>query len=416
MAYFRMTYLTRVNLALSLLLLAGCATTPPVNLPVVQDKPIPTPIPVPVCPPVPVPPVVEPSVMPNLRAAGWDSLPGWRDDKLLAAWGAWVQSCAGLQSKVDWKPVCAATAQFKPQNDDEVRAFFETWFSVYQSAQMDGKTDGLVTGYYEPLLRGSLQASAKYSVPLYGVPKDLLTVDLSAIYPELKNMRLRGRLEGNKIVPYLNRAQIDGKQLPLTGNELVWVDNAVEAFFLQIQGSGRVQLADGSMLRVGYADQNGYPYRSIGRVLADRGELSLAQTSMQGIKAWAQKHPSKLFDILAQNPSFIFFKILPNNDAGPIGALGVPLTTERSIAVDARAIPLGAPVWLATTVPSSATPLNRLMLAQDTGGAIRGNVRADFFWGFGDAAGKQAGMMKQTGQIWVLLPKTMGVPAVLAKR
>ena len=150
--------------------------------------------------------------------------------------------------------------------------------------------------------------------------------------------------------------------------------------------------------------------------MADRGELPLAQASMQGIKAWARKNPSKLPDILAQNPSFIFFRVLQNNDAGPLGALGVPLTAERSIAVDARAIPLGAPVWLATTVPSSTSTLNRLMMAQDTGGAIRGNVRADFFWGFGDAAGKQAGMMKQVGQMWVLLPKTMVVPAVLAKR
>ncbi|MFA5171512.1 MAG: murein transglycosylase A [Sulfuriferula sp.] len=402
--YFRMTYLTRVKLGLSLLLLAGCAAVPPVTKPVL-------------CPPPPVvPPLVEPAVLPNLKLTSWDALPGWGDDELLAAWSSWIQSCAVLQSKPDWKPVCAAARQYNPVNSDEVRAFFETWFSVYQSVQSDGATSGLITGYYEPLLRGSLKPSAKNSVPLYGVPKDLLTVDLSAVYPELKNIRLRGRLEGNKVVPYLSREQIDGKQQPLAGNELVWVDNAVEAFFLQIQGSGRVQLAEGGMVRVGYADQNGYPYRAIGRVLADRGELPLAQASMQGIKEWARKNPAKLPSILAQNPSFIFFKILPNNDAGPLGALGVPLTAERSVAVDTRAIPLGAPVWLATTAPLSDTAMNRLVMAQDTGGAIRGNVRADFFWGFGDAAGKQAGMMKQAGQMWVLLPKAMAVPGVLAKR
>ncbi len=402
--YFRMTYLTRVKLGLSLLLLAGCAAVPPATTPALHP------------PPAVVPPLVEPAIAPNLKLANWDALPGWRDDELLAAWSSWIQSCAGLQSKPDWKPVCAAAKQYNPVNSDAVRAFFETWFSVYQSVQSDGATSGLITGYYEPLLRGSLKPNAKNSVPLYGVPKDLLTVDLSAVYPELKNIRLRGRLEGNKVVPYLSREQIDGKQQPLAGNELIWVDNAVEAFFLQIQGSGRVQLADGSMVRVGYADQNGYPYRAIGRVLADRGELPLAQASMQGIKEWARKNPAKLPSILAQNPSFVFFKILPNNDAGPLGALGVPLTAERSVAVDTRAIPLGAPVWLATTAPLSDTAMNRLVMAQDTGGAIRGNVRADFFWGFGDAAGKQAGMMKQAGQMWVLLPKAMAVPSVLAKR
>lgn len=398
-----MTYLTRVKLGLSLLLLAGCAAVPPVT----------TPVP---CPPSTLPPLVEPAVVPNLKLANWDALPGWRDDELLAAWSSWMQSCAGLQSKPDWKPVCAAARLYNPVNSDEVRAFFETWFSVYQSQLPDGATNGLVTGYYEPQLQGSLKPSVQNSVPLYGVPKDLLTIDLSAVYPELKSIRLRGRLEGNKVVPYLSREQIDGKPLPLAGNELVWVNNAVDAFFLQIQGSGRIQLADGGVLRVGYADQNGYPYKAIGKVLADRGELPLAQASMQGIKDWARKNPAKLANLLAQNPSFVFFRILPNNDAGPLGALGVPLTSERSIAVDTRAIPLGAPVWLSTTQPLSTAPMNRLVMAQDTGGAIRGNVRADYFWGFGDAAGKQAGMMKQAGQMWVLLPKTMAVPNVLAKR
>nr|WP_232526099.1 MltA domain-containing protein [Sulfuriferula nivalis] len=400
--YFRMTYLTRVKLVLSLLLLSGCAAVPPV------------PVAVP-CTPAVVP-GAEPVVVPNLHSATWDAMPGWADDDLLIAWNSWIQSCAGLQNKPDWRAVCAAANQLKPESSDQVRAFFETWFNVYQSQQSDGSVSGLVTGYYEPLLQGSLKPSAQNNIPLYSVPKDLLTVDLSAVYPELKNIRLRGRLEGNKVVPYLSREQIDNKPQALAGNELVWVNNAVDAFFLQIQGSGRIQLAEGGMLRVGYADQNGYPYRAIGKVLADRGELPLAQASMQGIKDWARKNPAKLPNLLAQNPSFVFFKILPNNDAGPIGALGVPLTPERSVAVDTRAIPLGAPVWLATTQPLSTTPMNRLVMAQDTGGAIRGNVRADFFWGFGDAAGKQAGMMKQSGQMWVLLPKTMSVPGVLAKR
>lgn len=397
-----MTNLFRLKFIALALLLGGCATLPPSPVSPAQ------------CPPGVTPPIA--TVAPNLQLSDWSALPGWNDDQALAAWDSWLQSCVALKAKPEWQAVCAAAVALKPASNEAARTFFQTWFNAYQSLQADGSADGLVTGYYEPLLHGSRTPSAAYPVPLYAVPANLLTIDLSSIYPELKGLRLRGRLEGNKVVPYLSRADIDGAKLPLAGSELVWVDNAVDAFFLQVQGSGRVQLPDGSMLRVGYADQNGYPYRSIGRVLADRGELRLEQTSMQSIKAWGKRNPDKLPELLAQNPSFVFFKELPNSNGGPLGALGVPITGGRSIAVDTRAIPLGAPVWLATTEPASTVALNRLVLAQDTGGAIRGNVRADFFWGFGDAAGKQAGMMKQTGKMWVLLPKTMAVPGVLASR
>jgi len=394
---------------LTALLLGGCATQPQ-PLPPVTPKPLP-PVVAPT-PPVTPPPI--PTVSPNLSAADWRALPGWQDDNLLAAWPAWLQSCSTLKNRPEWREACAAAINLNPADATAVRLYFQDNFTLYQSLQPDGAANGLVTGYYEPLLHGSRSPNAKYSVPLYGVPPDLLTIDLASVYPELKNMRLRGRLQGTKVVPYLSRNEIDTGNDPLKGNELVWVDNPVEAFFLQIQGSGRVRLPDGSLMRLGYADQNGYPYRSIGRVLADRGELPLAQTSMQNIKAWGQKNPAKLPELLSQNPSFVFFRELPASDNGPLGALGVPLTGERSIAVDARAIPLGAPVWLATTVPFSNQPLNRLVMAQDTGGAIRGNVRADYFWGFGDAAGKKAGSMKQQGQMWVMLPIGMAVPTMLA--
>lgn len=411
-----MTHLFRANFITLVLLLSGCASVP-VPVPVSPPK---APASAPLCPPVPATPAVVPppvvTVTPNLQLADWLALPGWQDDDLLAAWDTWLQSCTALKSKPDWQAVCTAAVNLNPTSSEAVRTYFQEWFNVYQSVQADGSTTGLMTGYYEPLLHGSTQPSAAYPIPLYGVPSDLLTIDLSSIYPELKHMRLRGRLQGNKVIPYLNREEIDSAKKPLAGDELVWVDNPVEAFFLQIQGSGRVQLPDGSMIRVGYADQNGYPYRSIGRVLADRGELRLEQTSMQAIKAWGRKNPDKLPELLAQNPSYVFFKALPNSSGGPLGALGVPISGGRSIAVDARAIPLGAPVWLATTQPASTTALNRLVLAQDTGGAIRGNVRADFFWGFGDAAGKLAGKMKQSGQMWVLLPKTMPAPTTLAKQ
>lgn len=214
-------------------------------------------------------------------------------------------------------------------------------------------------------------------------------------------------MQGNKVVPYFSRAEIVGREKEYADRVLLWVDDAVELFFLQIQGSGRVRLPDGGMVRVGYADQNGHPYQSVGRLLVERGELKLEQASMQGIQAWARANPAKLAELLNANPSYVFFRELPAKgaaDEGPPGALGVPLSAERSIAVDPRHIPLGAPVFLSTTQPNSSIPLRRLMLAQDTGGAIRGVVRADFFWGFGAEAGNQAGRMKQPGQMWVLLP------------
>jgi membrane-bound lytic murein transglycosylase A len=217
-------------------------------------------------------------------------------------------------------------------------------------------------------------------------------------------MRLRGRLQGKKVVPYYNRAEIDAGVPKLKGRELFWVGNAVELFFLQIQGSGRIELEDGRRVKIGYAEQNGHPYVSIGKKLVESGELKLEEASMQGIKDWAEKNPQRLAALLEQNPSYVFFRELPDTLSAPLGALGVPLTNEYSIAVDPHTVPLGLPVFLATTQPNSSAPLNRLMYAQDTGGAIRGAVRADFFWGFGESAATQAGRMKQAGRMWVLFP------------
>ena len=217
---------------------------------------------------------------------------------------------------------------------------------------------------------------------------------------------MRGRVQGKRVVPYYKRAEIDAGTESLKGRELFWVEDAVELFFLQIQGSGRIELPDGSLVKIGYADQNGFPYVSVGKKLVEMGEIKLEQASMQGIIAWAVRHPDKLDALLQQNPSYVFFRELPDNLSAPLGALGVPLTEEYSLAVDARTIPLGAPVFLSTTQPNSTLPLNRLMLAQDTGGAIKGAVRADFFWGFGERAAEQAGSMKQQGRMWLLFPAT----------
>ena len=373
---------------LLLVLMAGCA-----QVPVPPGKPQP-------CVPQPVAPL---PVQPHLQPAQWADLPGWQADNLREVWPLWQQECSVMQHKQAWQAACQAAAAIYPADSATVRQYFEQWFSVWQSLQPDGSGTGLITGYYTPLLHGSLSRQHGFSVPLYARPPDLLTVELSSVYPELKGMRLRGRLVGNTVVPYYDRAAIDGATHPLAGHELVWVDDPVEAFFLQIQGSGEVQLPDGRQLTIGYADQNGYPYQAIGRVLVERGDLSADHLSMQAIREWARLHPAQVAEVLDRNPSYVFFRFLPNHQ--PLGALGLPVTGWRSLAVDPRAIPLGAPVWIATAHPGNGAPLQQLMLAQDTGGAIRGNVRADFYFGVGTQAGEEAGRMKQQGSLWVLLPK-----------
>lgn len=390
---------------IALLLLLNACTIAPVAPPVVPEKP-----PVSAIPPT-APPTVPPAVA-TLKATDWSALPGWVDDDLAAAWSAFLQSCVALKNQPLWQEVCAESAAMQSMDNATLRQFLESRFVPHQVVNADGSIDGLITGYYEPLLKGSRKPSRRYPYPLYATPDDLLVVDLSAVYPELKSMRLRGRLQGRKVVPYLSRAEIDNGANHgtawLQGRELVWVEDAVELFFLQIQGSGRVKLENGETVRVGYAEQNGHPYKSIGKLLVERGELPLEKASMQGIKAWGKQNPDKLGELLQQNPSYVFFRELPADPSGklgPPGALGVPLTAGRSLAIDPRSIPQGAPVFLSTTKPNSEQALNRLMLAQDTGGAIKGGVRADFFWGFGAEAGNQAGKMKQSGKMWVLLPK-----------
>ena len=358
-----------------------------------------------------IPPAIPPAIIPPVApfaASKWEMLPNWQTVDLQPAWAAFLQSCRALKNKPNWQAVCARSDELTQPDNTALRTFFETSFAPYQVFNPDGSTQGLITGYYEPKLAGSRVKTARFRYPLYAAPDDLLTIELGEVYPQLKDLRLRGRLQGKRVVPYYNRTEIDNGKAALQGRELFWVENAVELFFLQIQGSGRIELPDGSLVKVGYAEQNGHPYISIGKKLVETGELKIEEASMQGIKDWAKRRPEKLPALLAQNPSYVFFRELPNGLSAPLGALGVPLTEAYSIAVDPRTIPLGAPVFLATTFPNSAEPLNRLMLAQDTGGAIRGAVRADFFWGFGEQAGVQAGRMKQSGQMWVLFPKGAG--------
>ncbi|MFZ3086864.1 MAG: murein transglycosylase A [Methylotenera sp.] len=345
-----------------------------------------------------------------LKPAKWEDVDGLQRDNLGSAWPAWMQSCSTLVNKPVWQKVCTAAIELNNQaakkpTSDAIQSYFRQYFSVYKTTNADGTDGGLITGYYEPLLKGSRTKSAQYPNPLYAPPGDLITVELDSVFPELKFKRVRGRLVGNKLVPYYNRAEIETEASPLKGREFIYIDDIIDVFFLQIQGSGLVQLDNGEQVHVGYADQNGHPYNSIGRLLVERGEMTLAQASMQGIKTWARNNLAKLRELLNNNPSYVFFRELPVGLPGPLGALGVPIMGERSVAVDPKFVPLGAPVFLSTTEPNSTKPLKRMMMAQDTGGAIKGGVRADFFWGAGPVAGAKAGAMKQAGKIWVFLPK-----------
>jgi membrane-bound lytic murein transglycosylase A len=395
--------------------LVGCTTVK------LEPAPVPAPAPSPVIvvpnvppqspvviPPAPVAPAAPTEI---LKVSSFDALPGWDKDDLREAWPPFLASCNALIKKPEWQEVCAIAKTVNGNDQAAIKLFFEAFLLPYRVLGVDGTDNGLVTGYYEPFLRGSRRRGGPYQVPLHRVPEDLLTVELGSIYPDLKNMRLRGRLTGNKITPYPTRAELASSNL-LDGKELVWVDDVTEAFFLQVQGSGRVYLADGKeTIRVAYADQNGHPYKSIGKYLVDKKELKLEQASMQGIRSWLALNPSRQAELFNANPSYVFFKEekLLDPKIGPKGALGVPLTGQRSVAIDTQFLPLGVPLFLATTQPNSEQILQRLMMAQDTGGAIRGANRVDFFWGSGNDAGEKAGRMKQRGQVWVLLPKVASI-------
>ena len=335
----------------------------------------------------------------------WTNLPEWQNHSLLPAWYTFLKSCKPLQQKPDWRAICDRALRLMCPDEDTIRQFLETNFTPQQVTDKDGNDIGLITGYYEPLLKGSRKPSGQFRYPIYTQPSNLLKIDLGISPSEGKLPPDRGRLEGRKVVPYYTRAEIENNRKLLRNHAFLWVEDKVELFFLQIQGSGRIMLDNGEVVKIGFADHNGYPYRSIGKLLIEQGELNPQQASMQHIKQWARKNPHKLDSLLQKNARFIFFRELPANLSGPIGALGVPLTAGRSIAIDPESIPLGALVYLSTTWPNTEKPLNRLMVAQDTGNAIKGEVRADFFWGHGEEAALQAGKMKQSARMWVLLPK-----------
>jgi len=354
-----------------------------------------------------------------LKPAGFAALPGWKDDRLAEALPALLRSCSVILKRpkdadlgiagtpADWQPACAAAERIPAGDDRATRAFLEAEFRPF-AASNDGERQGLFTGYFEVTLHGSRQRDGRYKVPLYLRPPELVTVDLGLFRPQFKGQRLAGKVVDGALKPYASRAEIEQGALKGRGLELLWVDDPIDAFFLQIQGSGQVQLDDGSSMRVGYAAQNGHPYVAIGRELIERGALSKETVSMQGIRAWLAAHPDEAAKLMDSNPSYVFFRNLGAD--GPKGAEGVVLSPGRSLAVDRKYIPLGLPIWLDATRPAARADapdvaLRRLLLAQDTGGAIRGPVRGDVFWGQGDDAAAIAGRMKHPGRYWLLLPK-----------
>lgn len=400
-----------------------CPACPP--CPPVQPPPTPEPTPAPQPTPEPTPP---PDRL-DLAEASWGALPGWHADETAAALPALRRSCAvwrqrpagdavgtaGVAGTVaDWLPLCDAVAAVPAGDHAAARATLER-LARPVAVTNRGEATGLFTGYYEPTLRGSRTRGGPFQIPLYVRPPELVQVDLGRFREDLRGRRVAGRVVDGELLPYHDRSGIDEGALAGRGLELVWVDDPVDAFFLEIQGSGRVELAGGGTLRVGYAAQNGHPYTAIGRELVARGAMPLEQVSMQSIRDWLAANPREAVEVMRVNASYVFFRELTGE--GPLGAQGVALTPGRSLAVDPRFLPYGPPLWLATTYPAAApgeegAPLQRLMVAQDTGGAIRGPVRGDVFWGPGDEAAEIAGRMRQEGRLWLLLPRTVALPAV----
>lgn len=338
------------------------------------------------CAPVEAPP-------PHLRELA--DLPGWHEDATFQALPALSASCAVMAtlsaerpaamggSPVEWQEGCAAIEQLKlafvTDPDSSLRRILQTFFVALDPG---AGTQALITGYYEPLLDGSRVPDAAHRYPLYRLPPDPTRFD---------------------------RAEIDAGALAGQGLELLWVSDPVDAFFLHVQGSGRVRLPDGEIIRAGFAGTNERDYVSIGRAMVDAGIMSKEEVTAQSIRAYLAAHPDEVAGWLHKNPRYVFFRDLgPSQELGPIGALNVPLTPGRSVAVDPEFVSLGLPLWLNTTRPDSGAPVQRLVAAQDKGGAIKGPGRLDLFWGAGDEAEELAGLMKQPGQYWIIVPRRVG--------
>ncbi len=357
----------------------------------------------------------------TFRTSSFSELPGWSTVDTKKSLLAFQKSCKAflkqdpnqsvgsefvdLQAK-DWHPACMAALSLTRASNKEIKAFFQKWFIPVEFFDRQ-PVNGLFTGYYMPLLKGSLTKTKKYHVPLYGLPRNLVTINLSLFDPKLKHRTLVGRVKGHQVVPYYTRAEINKGAIKDVAPVIAWVDSTIDRLFLEIQGSGIIEFDDGKQIIVGYDGQNGAPYTAIAKVLIDQGVMTRENASMQQIRHYLEAHPDQINRVLNQNKSFVFFDILQQRAA--LGTQGVPLTPGYSLAIDRQWVPLGTPVWLSTTRPYQKSDqhkvFQRLMVAQDTGGAIKGVVRGDVFWGAGVQATAIAGKMKNKGQYWLLMPR-----------
>jgi membrane-bound lytic murein transglycosylase A len=357
-------------------LVAACSTAPP-------------PPPAPTIPATPAGAAQPPHPASRWVPVSYAELPGWDSDRTLEAWPALLRGCE--RAPAAWATVCADARRAPPLDDAATRAWIEQRLTPFRIESIEGRAEGLITGCFEPLLQARRQPHGPFRTPLHAAPADLATRK-----------------------PWYTRQQIDtlpAAMAALRGREIAYVADPLDALLLQIQGSGRLRVAepDGRerLVRLAYAGHNDHAYRSVGRWLVEQGELKLEQASWPAIRAWVERNPTRRNELLWANPRTVFFReeALPDPTLGPRGAMGVPLTARRSIAVDPQSLPYGTPVWIDTTEPLSAQPLQRLTLAQDTGSAITGAVRADYFWGDGKEAEAQAGRMKQPLRMWVLWPR-----------
>lgn len=361
-----------------------------------------------------------------LVQARYDELPGWRDGHQGGALPALRRSCDRLAARPDdaplgpsgvggragdWRAACGALAALADDGGEAARNYFERWFHpfrVVDTTAEDGGGVGRFTGYYEIELSGSRSQGDGYNVPLYARPPDLVQVDLGRFDSDLAGRHVSGKVENGILVPYATRATIEDPASGWRGRSrakvLFWAADPVDAFFLQIQGSGRVVMRSGGTMRVGYAADNGRDFVAIGRLMRKRKLIGPDEASAQGVQRWLRAHPGQATELMRENPRYVFFRKITGD--GPVGAAGVVLTPGRSIAVDPTFIPYGTPIWLDTSRPGSETsPFRRLVVAQDRGGAIKGPMRGDLFWGTGEKALEQAGPMNQPGHWYLLLPR-----------
>ncbi|AFX99704.1 3D domain protein [Candidatus Endolissoclinum faulkneri L2] len=347
------------------------------------------------------------------------NLPGWLEDNVDAAVPAMLSSCSCILRKNDdkyissavprfgtvgdWRKACMALKHnFKTNSSAATfRAVFEEYFAVWRASD-EISSDDLFTGYYEPTVRGARKYDVNYTVPLYSRPDNLIMVNFGNFRKNMKRESIAGRSEEFQIKPYDSRAEIEGGSLKNKVKAIFYLSDPIDAFFLHIQGSGLIILPDGSHTRVGYDGQNGHAYFPIGQYLIKEGYVEHDGISMQKIRTWLKNHPKQMHSIMNLNASYIFFREISGE--GPIGAQGVVLTAGRSLAVDPTKHALGVPIWVDIDYDYYNSRIRRLMVAQDTGGAIHGPIRGDFFWGSGESAGEMAGPMKAKGRIWLLLP------------